>query len=105
MTVRPASGSLPDTAAPSVTLTVSPSAAAATAAAAAGQAQQLLLRVLAKVYYCQQNDVCLFEQVSKLEDWEAGGWVGCVGKEIRTWPFQVLACWCAMVGKRWARRR
>eukprot|EP00198_Chlamydomonas_reinhardtii_P004277 XP_001693613.1 predicted protein [Chlamydomonas reinhardtii] len=26
-------------------------------------AQQLLLRVLAKVYYCQQNDVCLFEQI------------------------------------------
>ncbi|PNW74118.1 hypothetical protein CHLRE_13g586050v5 [Chlamydomonas reinhardtii] len=64
VTVRPASGSLPDTAAPSVTLTVSPSAAAATAATgAAGQAQQLLLRVLAKVYYCQQNDVCLFEQI------------------------------------------
>ncbi len=24
---------------------------------------RLLLRVLAKVYYCQLNDVCLFEQV------------------------------------------
>ncbi|KAG2443188.1 hypothetical protein HYH02_009265 [Chlamydomonas schloesseri] len=67
VSVRPASGPLPDTSAPSVTLTVSASAAAAAAAAMSGapqqQQQKLLLRVLAKVYYCQQNDVCLFEQI------------------------------------------
>ncbi|GLC49396.1 hypothetical protein PLESTB_000214800 [Pleodorina starrii] len=59
--VRPASGQLPDTAAPSVTLAVSPSAAAA--GSGGGGGGRLLLRVLAKVYYCQQNDVCLFEQI------------------------------------------
>lgn len=57
ITVQPSSGQLPDTAAPSVTMTVSRTA---TAAVAGGQ---LLLRVLVKVYYCQQNDVCLFERI------------------------------------------
>ncbi len=56
--VRPASGALPDADAPSVTLTLAPAAAAAVRAAGG-----VLLRVLCKVYYCQQDDVCLFEQV------------------------------------------
>ncbi|KAG2497240.1 hypothetical protein HYH03_004827 [Edaphochlamys debaryana] len=59
VSLRPSSGELPDTAAPAVTITLAPAAAAA--AAAAGT--ELLLRVFAKVYYCQQNDVCLFDQV------------------------------------------
>ncbi|KXZ45018.1 hypothetical protein GPECTOR_59g625 [Gonium pectorale] len=57
VTVRPSSGALPDTASPSVTLAVTP------AAAAASSGGRLVLRLLAKVYYCQQNDVCLFEQI------------------------------------------
>ncbi|EFJ50214.1 hypothetical protein VOLCADRAFT_80356 [Volvox carteri f. nagariensis] len=60
--VRPASGQLPDSVAPSVTLSVSP-AAAPRAQSPPGGYDRLLLRVLAKVYYCQQNDVCLFEQI------------------------------------------
>lgn len=58
VSVRPASGSLPDTAEPSVQLEVSPTA---TGAAGGGR---LLLRLLARVYYCRQNDVCLYEQVA-----------------------------------------
>ncbi|GFR49200.1 hypothetical protein Agub_g11225 [Astrephomene gubernaculifera] len=59
--VSPASGLLPDTAAPSVTLTVQPTTAFP--ALTATPRPPLLLRVLSKVYYCQLNDVCLFEQV------------------------------------------
>ncbi|PNH05466.1 NHL repeat-containing protein 2, partial [Tetrabaena socialis] len=73
--VRPASGRLPDEANPSVRLTVVPTAAAA----AADGGGRLVLRLLAKVYYCQEDDVCLFEQVCFEVPLVVGGGGGAVG--------------------------
>lgn len=64
VSLSPAKGALPsDTASPSLTVEYNRSASLAGDVAATAVATPLVLRVLVKVYFCLEEQQCLFEQV------------------------------------------